>query len=127
MKSRKKHNPGPRRKSMKREARLQSARTTGWIEKYPGKNPVRGYAKHFAVDLLCAINELRMLGVAIDQVYEEKVKLSIKARSESKRKKKEVLAEDYRDDTFAYIAGYTSMGFPYGVTWEELDEMSDEA
>ncbi len=24
------------------------------------------------------------------------------------------------DDTFAYIVGYTSWGFPYGVTWEEL-------
>ena len=26
------------------------------------------------------------------------------------------------DETFAYIAGYTSAGFPYGITWEELGE-----
>ena len=24
------------------------------------------------------------------------------------------------DDTFAFIAGYTTGGFPYGTTWEEL-------
>lgn len=24
------------------------------------------------------------------------------------------------DDTFSYIAGYTSGGAPYGVTWEEV-------
>lgn len=25
-----------------------------------------------------------------------------------------------RDDTFCFIAGYTTGGFPYGTTWEEL-------
>ena len=25
-----------------------------------------------------------------------------------------------QDDTFFYIAGYTSGGAPYGVTWEEM-------
>lgn len=25
-----------------------------------------------------------------------------------------------QDDTFYYIAGYTSGGAPYGVTWEEM-------
>ena len=24
------------------------------------------------------------------------------------------------DEMFAFIAGYTSGGFPYGVTWEEM-------
>lgn len=27
------------------------------------------------------------------------------------------------DDTFAFIAGYTSGGFAYGVTWEEMEEI----
>ena len=27
------------------------------------------------------------------------------------------------DETFAYIVGYTSNGVPYGVTWEEMDEL----
>jgi len=43
---------------------------------------------------------------------------------EKERKKRERLQELYKDsnDTFAYIAGYTSWGFPYGVTWEEIGE-----
>ena len=28
--------------------------------------------------------------------------------------------EDESDGTFAFIAGYTPAGFPYGTTWEEL-------
>ena len=32
------------------------------------------------------------------------------------------------DDTFAFIAGYTSCGFAYGITWEEMEaiEQSDK-
>ena len=38
---------------------------------------------------------------------------------------------DWRDDRFYYIAGHTSGGAPYGVTWEEMgmepyeDELMD--
>ena len=44
----------------------------------------------------------------------------------SKRKKTQ---EDYEenlfesDETFAFIAGYTSGGVPYGITWEEMEEI----
>ena len=44
----------------------------------------------------------------------------------SKRKKTQ---EDYEgnlfesDETFAFIAGYTSGGVPYGITWEEMNEI----
>ncbi len=31
--------------------------------------------------------------------------------------------EPESDDTFAYIAGYTDGGFPYGITWEEMQEI----
>lgn len=38
-----------------------------------------------------------------------------------KRSKKAVEAEPLeQDDTFFFIAGYTSGGAPYGVTWEEM-------
>ena len=41
----------------------------------------------------------------------------------SRKKRKvptdDILGEDM-DDTFAFIAGYTPGGFPYGTTWEEL-------
>ena len=34
-----------------------------------------------------------------------------------------------QDENFYFIAGYTSAGFPYGVTWEEArkDGLIDEA
>ena len=42
----------------------------------------------------------------------------------SKKKKRNQPADEILDDTmdstFAYIAGYTPGGFPYGTTWEEL-------
>ncbi len=43
-----------------------------------------------------------------------------------KRRKKKNKVDEYvdpypeMDDTFAYIDGYTSWGFAYGVTWEEI-------
>lgn len=27
-----------------------------------------------------------------------------------------------QDENFAFIAGYTSGGFPYGITWKEQDK-----
>lgn len=28
--------------------------------------------------------------------------------------------DSYMDETFAFIAGFTSWGAPYGVTWEDM-------
>jgi len=48
-----------------------------------------------------------------------------------KRKKKRDTADVYEDlysdmdGTFAFIAGYTSGGAPYGVTWEQVGIDSD--
>lgn len=44
----------------------------------------------------------------------------------SKRKKRQEEFEENlfeSDDTFAFIVGYTSGGAPYGVTWEEMEEI----
>lgn len=30
------------------------------------------------------------------------------------------------DEYFAYIAGYTDGGFPYGITWEEAREIAKQ-
>ncbi len=42
-----------------------------------------------------------------------------------KRYKKEQVSESLfeSDETFAFIAGYTSGGFLYGITWEEMNEI----
>ena len=115
---------------MLRPSRLQAA--AHWIPTYSGGNIVQGYKKWFAVDLVCAIKELRMLGVKLDEKYVLQVLKSLEqeilSRQKKKAKKQELddLLSD-SDENFCYIAGYTSWGFPYGTTWEEaeLDNLSE--
>lgn len=114
---------------MDRAGRLQSARATGWVKSYHGKSLVRGYCRHFGVDPLCAVAELRQLGVQIDPDLEEQLRRSVACEAASRGSRDQKEAEDVEDlwdsdDTFAYIAGYTSWGFPYGVTWEEHEKLS---
>lgn len=45
-----------------------------------------------------------------------------KKRRNTSNVRKECL-EEVSNEMFAYIVGYTSWGFPYGVTWEELEEL----
>ena len=70
-----------------------------------------------------------MLDVQLDPNYVEELKRSVENRHKEHQhkrlqKKREMVQELYADSdgTFAYIAGYTSAGFPYGVTWEEIGE-----
>lgn len=116
---------------MGRVARLQSARVTRWVETYPGKNLVRWYRKAFGVDELCAVVELRELGVPIPAEREERLRKQAanQARTVADWKPEESTGDWVRefpwsDDSFAFIAGYTSAGFPYGVIREEDDEDS---
>ncbi len=117
---------GPLQKRMKREGRLQSAKSTDWIAKYSGKNIVRGYSKCFGVDLLCAIKELRLLGVKVDEEYENQVKNSLQGLVKGRQCKKaesedREIEEMYSnlDGTFAFIAGYTSNGVPYHENYQD--------
>jgi hypothetical protein len=81
LKKRKKKNRnlGPRRKRMRRAARLMAAVT--WRSRWSGKHIVSSYARWFGVDLLCAITELRMLGVAVAAEYEQQIRLTTAARA----------------------------------------------
>lgn len=51
------------------------------------------------------------------------------SKSKAKKKKHNQTQQQYEDnlfesdDTFAFIAGYTAGGFPYGITWEEMVEI----
>ena len=96
-----------------------------WMPTYNGKNMVRGYAKHFHVDMLCAIKDLEILGVAISDDYKKAIKRSIDDRARLKQKKKE-LAKSQTDieyagfEDFEFIAGFTSGGMPYGLMREEV-------
>ena len=75
----KRRNLGPRRKRMRRPARLEAG--LQWKTEYDGKNLVRGYVRWFGVDLLCAVFELRMLGVEVDAAYEQQLRRTIMARA----------------------------------------------
>ncbi len=68
----------PRTKRMNRQRKLQSAKL--WLESYKGKQPVHAYRRRYGVDLLCAIAELKKLGLKIDPQYEEAVKRSVEER-----------------------------------------------
>ncbi|VFM99140.1 MAG: hypothetical protein BECKG1743D_GA0114223_101047 [Candidatus Kentron sp. G] len=112
---------------MTRAGRLASATATQWVRNYTGKNLVCGYCKWFAVDPLCAVIELRALGAPISAEREEQLRRSAERKSKDRAARKRQRAEDRdeypdSDGTFAYIAGYTPAGFPYGVTWEELGQ-----
>jgi len=119
----------PNRKRMSRQAHLSSAKA--WLASYQGKSPVRGYAKWFGVSRLCALLELRKIGLNISeaQIQEEKraEERIATSRALAKQRKEQAEAEldfDYCDEHCSFIAGYTSGGVPYGVTWEEARDLA---
>src|SRR5687768_8828345 len=69
----------PRRKRMSRGARLQAAKR--WIAEYRGRNLVRGYGKWFGVSGVCAILELRMLGIDIPDARLEQARRDEQGRA----------------------------------------------
>lgn len=68
----------PRRKRMNGQSRLLAAQH--WIKSYNGKSLIKGYAKWFGVDKLCAIRELKILGVPISDALEKQITDSVKQR-----------------------------------------------
>jgi len=116
---------------MSRQARLASAKA--WLASYQGKSPVRGYAKWYGVSRLCALLELRQIGLNISEAQIQEEKRAEErigtSRALAKQRKKQAEAEpdfDDCDEHFSFIAGYTSGGAPYGVTWEEARGLSEQ-
>ena len=119
------------RKTLKREYRLRSAKD--WIKTYSGNNVVKGYSKKYSVDKLCAVKELRMIGIEISEEYENQLRNSLESLKQQRlslKKKREdelnALCGFESDENFAMILGYTSGGFSYGVTHEEMEEIKSE-
>lgn len=115
----------------KRERKLSSAKN--WIKTYSGNNLVKGYSKKYSVDKLCAVKELRMIRVEISEEYENQLMNSMEALRQQRlsyKKKREDELNDLcgfdSDENFAMILGYTSGGFPYGVTHDEMEEIKSE-
>jgi len=69
-----------------------------------------------------------MLGIE----FPPELKVSLKRAEEDKRKRREKFKSKQKtqaiesDDYFAYIAGYTSGGAPYGITWEENAKINED-
>lgn len=127
-KKRKKSTP-PKRWNFNRKQRLAVGKN--WIQKYDGQHIVRGYTKRYKVDVLCAITELKMLGVEISKEYEQAVKQTVEGNLKAKRLRKEQKAEEtylakYIDEGFAFVIGYTSGGVPYGLTYEEMGDIEED-
>ncbi|PYS54587.1 MAG: hypothetical protein DMG13_07660 [Acidobacteria bacterium] len=112
-----KHKPlPPRHTRLRRSGRLQAAKA--WMASYSGKNIVRGYRKHFAVDSICALRELGMLGVAIDPAYEKALMATVEGqRKRNSQKKQHRIAQESavmpEEDPWGlpYIAGFTEQAW----------------
>lgn len=114
-------------KTQRKEIRLQKARQ--WILTYNGtpKHIAKHYKKRFHVDITTAVRDLQDIGVEFTQEYIDAVKRSEEERIRQKHLEKERKAQQEQDflyedsdDVYAFIAGYTGGGVPYGITWEEL-------
>lgn len=119
-----------KKKTPKRNIRLLSAKE--WTKTYNGNNIVKGYSKKYGVDKLCAIKELRIIGIEISEEYEKQVRQSLEALRKSKQLKKVEKEAEVNsisgwesDENFAVIVGYTSGGFPYGLTHDEWDDLNN--
>ncbi len=117
----------------------RKAKAEKWVAEYDGTpyggDIIKAYRKKFAIDRMKAVAELQLLGVCLTQEQIDREKAAVKSYQELQRAKKakrkknreqkrmqkdiSVFHED-QDATFYYIAGYTSGGAPYGVTWEEM-------
>lgn len=110
-------------KTQRKEVRLRKARQ--WILTYNGTP--KHYRKRFHVDITTALRDLQEIGVEFTQEYLDAVKRSGEECIRQKRLAKEKKAQEEQDllyedsdDVFAFIAGYTGGGAPYGITWDEL-------
>lgn len=119
------------KKTLKKEYRLRSAKD--WIKTYSGNNVVKGYSKKYSVDKLCAIKELRVLELEIPEEYENQLQKLVESNNQqrlsAKKKREDELNTLYgyeSDDFFAIILGYTSGGFPYGVTHKEMKDIKSK-
>jgi hypothetical protein len=119
------------KKTPNRESRLCSAKN--WLKTFSGNNLVQAYSKKYAVDKICAIKELRILGVDVSEAYENQLRQSLESIKKQrlalkeKREYKLIAAVEFEnDENFAMILGYTSGGSPYGPTHEDMEELNKE-
>lgn len=117
-----KKNHPPKRRRTNREGRL--ARAPHWLATFSGTNVVRGYAKWFAVDRLCALKELQLLGLEFSAAEIEMVHAQERQRRESIQQRKAISAEKWASlkDAIGFEEGY----FEEETSFVEFDPDSDQ-
>jgi hypothetical protein len=115
--------PAPRRKRLNRGKRLNVAKQ--WIAAYSGSNLIRGYRTWFGVSEVCAIVELRMMGIEIPESRLDQAKRNEQARAARRRQGR--AEPDGCDDGFVFVAGYTPGGAPYGIEQDDADAAWEQA
>lgn len=111
-------------KAARHAARIRMARQ--WLPSYIGTHLVRAYREKFKVDVPTALRDLVELGALTPEdaavKHQAEQKRQEHLRREREAKKQQDLYDRFpnSDDRFYFIAGYTSGGAPYGVTWEEM-------
>lgn len=121
--------------SKARQRRLDKARA--W---YPKQNftedshVIKAYRERFGVNKICAMRELCMLGLLDpkrQRDYERQLAMREQKMAERReRRQRRKMEGAYGcgdvygwDADFFFVAGHTSGGAPYGVTWEEAENL----
>jgi hypothetical protein len=86
MKKKKRRSAERRRKRMRRRARLADARQ--WLPTQSGADVIDAYRRWYGVDPVCAIMELRSLGISISDEYEAQVRESWEERAKARAAKR---------------------------------------
>ncbi len=113
-------------KAARHDARIRMAQQWFAAYKGTGKHIVHAYRKKFKVDVLTALNDLGEIGALTPEQVSMKRQAEEKRiehlRLEKEERKLQAFYDRFPDsnDQFFFIAGYTSGGAPYGVTWEEM-------
>ena len=92
---------------------------------------IKTFARQNCEDRVQALCELQNLGFCFSEKIVERqhqIKASIERQELNRKKNRKrkrlestsAFQRDDQDDTFFFIAGYTSGGAPYGVTWEQM-------
>lgn len=121
-----------RRKVKPKGRERRRLKAVQWVDSHWGKpaNMLRKYRRTFGVDWGCAIAELQVLGVVFPPEYLNQLRVTIAHQFADERRYEPITLAGFSsdsddgpcsDDTFAFIAGYTSGGVPYGVTGEESE------
>lgn len=120
-----------KRKKYKRKDRLVAAKK--WLKYYSGKRLIEDYSQWFGTNKVCTIQELEILGGKINkdlknQIFRDHERKSKVAKRQPVEKYDEDIFASSQNGDFYFIAGYTSGGAAYGITWEQYEnEFKEES